>query len=105
MSKVGDVQKDDGYLCYLLSGKAPPQQPQGSVRRKEKRYLRTTTQEMMDSIMIAELHGTWSGLCCVKGVRESESRTGTRLVSPGHRPKKKIPTPLQTGFKTDFKKF
>jgi len=40
-----------------------------------------------------------------KGVRESESRTGTRLVSPGHRPKKKIPTPLQTGFKTDFKKF
>ena len=40
-----------------------------------------------------------------KGVRESESRTGTRLVSPGHRPQKKIPTPLQTGFKTDFKKF
>jgi hypothetical protein len=32
-----------------------------------------------------------------KGVRESESRTGTRLVSPSQRTQKKNPTPLYIG--------
>jgi hypothetical protein len=38
----------------------------------------------------------------IKGVRESESRTGTRLVSPGHSPEKKNLTSLQKVFETCF---